>query len=102
MHQNQPYIQSNIPQSISEFPQQAEIQEIISISSDSEKEIKSEPNKSDKELWKFRNPMTNSKYILDVMDDVEDKDNERWLSKRYTVHLSLRKMPTLLNLSETV
>ena len=49
-HQNQPYIQSYKAQYGSKLSQYERFQEIISISSDSEKETKSEPKKSDKEL----------------------------------------------------
>ena len=58
-------------------------QEAISISSDSENETKSEPKKSDKEPWKFRLPKKSSKYIPETRKDVECKDNDLWLSKRY-------------------
>ena len=45
--------------------------------------MEAEPKKSDKELWKCRNPKKSRKYIPDVMDDVENKVNEGWLSKKY-------------------
>ena len=38
-------------------------EEVILISSDSENESKSEPKRSDKELWKFRMPKKSSKYV---------------------------------------
>ena len=52
-HQIQPNIQSYKAQSGCKLSQNERFQEIISISSDSEKETKSEPKESDKELWKF-------------------------------------------------
>ena len=82
-HQNQPYIQSCKAQSISKLSQNERFQEIISNSSDSEKETKSQPKKRDKELWKFRNPKKSSKYVPEIREDVEYKGNGKWLSKRY-------------------
>ena len=55
---------------------------------------------SDKELCMLRNPKKSSKNIPEIMDDVKDKDNERWLSKRYPS--KFEKMPMLLNLLELV
>ena len=82
-HQKQPNIQKCKAQSGSKFSQNERFQEIISISSDSETEPKSEPKKSDKDLWKFRLPKKSSKYVPETREDVESKDNDKWLSKRY-------------------
>ena len=83
IHQKQPNIQKCKAQLVSKFSQNERFQEIISISSDSEKETKSEPKKSDKDLWKFRLPKKSSKYVPETREDVESKDNDKWLSKRY-------------------
>ena len=82
-HQKQPNFQNCKAQSSSKFSQNERFQEIISISSDSEKETKSEPKKSDKDLWKFRLPKKSSKYVPETRVDEESKDNNKWLSKRY-------------------
>ena len=80
-HQNQPNIQSYKAQSYLKLSQNKRFQEIISISSDSEKETKSEPKKSDKELWKFRNPKKEQQIlhntIKSLRDDMMSKDSER-------------------------
>ena len=34
-------------------------------------------------MWKFRQPKKSSKYVPEKREDVENKDNEEWLNKRY-------------------
>ena len=82
-HQKQPNFQNCKAQSSSKFSQNEIFQEIISKSSDSEKETKSTPKKSDKALWKFRLPKKSSKYVPETRVDLESKDNDNWLRKRY-------------------
>ena len=65
------------------FSQIEKVQEIISLSSDSEEETKSEPKNSDTDLWKFRLPKQSCKYVPETGKDEESKDNDSWLSKRY-------------------
>ena len=77
-------------------------QEAISISSDSENETKSEPKKSDKDWWKVRLifPKKSRKYIPETREDVESKNNDLWLSKRYPAEFE--KIYSPLSLSETI
>ena len=56
-------------------------QEVIEISSDSEKEI-SEPKKSEDFSWKQRAPKRSSKYIPEELDFKKKLANEGWLTKR--------------------
>ena len=91
-HQNQQNIQSYKAQSGSKLSQNERFQEIISVSSDSEKK-QPEPKRSEKELWKFRHPKKSNKYVPETREDVENKDNEQWLNIRYL--LNLRKMHML-------
>ena len=70
-------------------------QEIIIISSDLEKEIlavkkNDKEQKSEKELWKFRNPKRSCKYNPDETDDTANKANEEWLSKRYPTYFQTK------------
>ena len=61
--QKQPKYLDCEAQSSLKFSQFEKFQEIISISSDSEEETKSELKNSDRDLWKFRLPKKSSKYI---------------------------------------
>ena len=56
-------------------------QEVIELSSDSEKEI-SEPKKSEDFSWKQREPKMSSKYIPEEPDFKKKLANEGWLTKR--------------------
>ena len=82
------------------FPHNENSQEVVSISSDSKIKMKSEPKKSDKDLWKFRLPNKSSKYIPETREDVESKNNDLWLSKRYPAEFEKTYLP--LSLSETI
>ena len=57
-------------------------QEVIEISSDSEKEI-SEPKKSADLSWKQRTPKRSSEYIPEEPDIKKHLANEGWLTKQY-------------------
>ena len=81
--QKQPKYLDCEAQSSLKFSQFEKFQEIISISSDSEEETKSEPKNNDRDLWKFRLPKKSSKYVPQTRKDEESKDNDSWLSKRY-------------------
>jgi len=83
--QKQPKYLECEAQSSLKFSQIGKFQEIISISSDSEEETKSEPKNSDRDLWKFRLPKKSSKYVPETRKDEESKNNDSWLSKRYPV-----------------
>ena len=63
-----PLVDSDNIQRDYELPRIMTEQEIIMMSSDSEKEVGAE-QKSDKELWKFRNPKRSRKYNPDEMED---------------------------------
>ena len=82
-HLFQPSGQIYKAKGISDFSADERSQEVILKSSDSENERKAEPKKSDKEIWKFRLPKKSSKYVPGIKEDVECKDNDLWLSKRY-------------------
>ena len=84
-HLFQPSGQINKAKGNFEFLANEKNEEVILLSSDSEKETKSEPKESNKEMWKFRIPKKSSKYVPETKEDVEDKNNDLWLSKRYPV-----------------